>query len=181
MNLINKEDAVFVAIDFQERLMPAMFDWENLQQTVVKLTKGIKVLDIPIIVTQQYTKGLGTTVAPIAEALGEFKAIEKNTFSAAAQPDFVQALTQTGKKSIILCGIEAHICVQQTALDLIESGYQIFVAADCIRSRKEMDNSISQNRMTAAGAVITTYESILYELLKGAKAEGFKAISAIVK
>lgn len=181
MNLIKQDDAVLAAIDFQTKLMPAMADRERLEAAVVKLIKGLKVLDVPAIVTQQYTKGLGPTIPSVAEALGEYEPIDKTAFSAMEEPDFVKALEQSGKKSVILIGIEAHICVQQTALQLIDSGYSVYVIQDCIASRKESDNLCSQQRMAAAGAVITTYESILYELLKGAKADGFKAISAIIK
>lgn len=179
--MINREDAVLVAIDFQEKLMPAMSDPERLSETVVKLAKGICALEIPVLVTQQYTKGLGPTVAPVAEALGDFEPIDKTSFSAMGEPAFVQALTDAGRKTVILMGIEAHICVQQTAIELIERGYDVYVIQDCIASRKESDNLCSQKRMAAAGAVITTYESVLYELLRGAKADGFKAVSAIVK
>ena len=181
MSMIKRDDAVLVAIDFQEKLMPAMADPGILESTVVKLAKGVKALDIPVIVTQQYTKGLGETVKPIADALGDYEPIDKMTFSAFGQPDFVQALEASKKKTVILIGIESHICVQQTAIELIDSGYSVFVIQDCIASRKVSDNLCSQQRMAAAGAIITTYESVLYELLRGAKADGFKAISAIVK
>lgn len=181
MSLIKKEDAVLVAIDFQTKLMPAMTDMKNLEETAEKLIKGIRILDIPVLVTQQYTKGLGPTTEKIGNALGEHIPIEKNTFSAMGTPDFVKELEKTGKKSVILIGIEAHICVQQTALQLLEAGYQVYVIQDCIASRKESDSLCSLQRMAVAGAVITTYEAILYELMGGSKAEGFKAISAIVK
>lgn len=181
MSLIKKEDAVLAVIDFQTKLMPAMADMKNLEETAEKLIKGIVILDIPVLVTQQYTKGLGTTTEKIGNALGEYTPIEKNTFSAMGTPEFVKELEKTGKKSVILIGIEAHICVQQTALQLLEAGYQVYVIEDCIDSRKVSDRLCSQQRMAAAGAVITTYEAVLYELMGGAKAEGFKAISAIVK
>lgn len=181
MSMIQRDDAVLVAVDFQTKLMPAMADPQTLEETVVRLAKGAKALKIPVIVTQQYTKGLGPTTAPIAEALGDFEPVEKLTFSAMGEPAFLRALEASGRKSVILIGIEAHICVQQTALELMEKGYSVYVIQDCIASRKESDYLCSQKRMAAAGAVITTYEAVLYELLRGAKAEGFKAVSAIVK
>ena len=179
--MIRRDDAVLVAVDFQTKLMPAMADPQTLEETVVRLAKGAKALKIPVIVTQQYTKGLGPTTAPIAEALGDFEPVEKLTFSAMGEPAFLRALEASGRKSVILIGIEAHICVQQTALELMEKGYSVYVIQDCVASRKESDYLCSQKRMAAAGAVITTYEAVLYELLRGAKAEGFKAVSAIVK
>ena len=181
MSLIKKEDAVLVAIDLQTKLLPAMADARNLQETVVKLAEGLRILNIPVLVTQQYTKGLGPTVPEVAEALGAFSPIEKITFSAMGEPDFTRALAETGKKTVILIGIETHICVQQTALQLAEAGYKVYVIQDCVASRKEQDNLCSQQRMAADGITVTTYESILYELMGGAKADGFKAISAIVK
>lgn len=181
MSRICKEDALLVAIDVQEKLLPAMNRSEELERQTVKLIKGMRILGIPVFVTQQYTKGLGATTAPVAEALGEFSSIEKLTFSAMAEPEFERAICDTQRKTVILCGIESHICVLQTALDLLEQGYHVFVVQDCIGSRKDSDNLCSQARMTAAGATMTTYESVLYEIMKGAKAEGFKAISAIVK
>lgn len=186
-----KEDAVLVGIDFQEKLMPAIYNNEELQDTVVKLIKGCRILGVPIIMTQQYTKGLGETVTAVASALnedlgdipgtGEFQIIEKTSFSAVGEPTFVQALDKLCKKTIIIAGIEAHICVQQTVIDLLDKGYTVFVVNDCISSRKIKDTEIAQRRMNDAGAVCTSYESILFELLKGSKEPGFKQISALVK
>ena len=181
MSLIKKEDAVLAVIDLQTKLLPAMANPEPLQETVVKLIKGIRVLGVPVLVTQQYTKGLGPTVPTVAEVLGSFSPIEKMTFSAMGEPDFARALAETNRKTVILIGIETHICVQQTALQMAEDGYNVYIIRDCVASRKEEDNLCSQQRMAAAGIVVTTYESVLYELMRGAKADGFKAISAIVK
>jgi len=186
-----KEDAVLVGIDFQERLMPAMKNKTELQESVVKLVKGCRILGVPVIMTQQYTKGLGETVPAIASALSEdlgeipesegVQIIEKTSFSAMGEPAFVQALDKLCKKTIIIAGIEAHVCVQQTVLDLLAKGYTVFVANNCISSRNNEDKKYSQRRMGDAGAIGTTYESILFELLKGSKEPGFKQISALVK
>lgn len=181
MSLIKREDAVLAAIDFQTKLMPAMVDPDTLEASAIRLAKGMQALEIPVLVTQQYTKGLGPTIETISDALGDYEPIEKLTFSAAAEPAFMDALQKLGKKTVILMGIEAHICVQQTALQLLEGGYNVYVIQDCIASRKEQDNLCAQNRMAAAGAVITTGEAVLYEILGGARADGFKAVSALVK
>lgn len=181
MNRICNEDALLVVIDIQEKLLPAMNCSKELEEQTVKLIEGMRILGIPIFVTQQYTKGLGTTTGPVAEALGKFSSIEKLTFSAMAEPEFERALRDAQRKTVILCGIESHICVLQTALDLLEQGYHVFVVQDCIGSRRDSDNLCSQARMTAEGAIMTTCESVLYEIMKGAKAEGFKAVSAIIK
>lgn len=178
---INRDDAVLVMIDFQERLMPAMKDREELLCSVVKLVRGIRVLDVPVIVTQQYTKGLGGTVSPIADALGMFSPIEKTDFSAAAELDFLEALNTTGKTTVILCGIEAHVCVAQTALILLELGYDVFLVEDGVSSRTKHDKKTAVNRMVQAGARPVTVEAVLFELLGTAKATEFKEISGIVK
>lgn len=161
--------------------MPAMSDKEKLEDKTIRLCKGMNVLGIPVIVTQQYTKGIGPTIDSISEAIGAFEAIDKTTFSCMRNDEFKEQLKAADKKDIVVCGIEAHICVQQTVLQLMEEGYNVYVAADCISSRSPEDKMWSIARMGEAGAVITSYEAILYEILEGSKEEGFKAISAIVK
>lgn len=181
MSLLTREDTAFVAIDFQEKLMPAMSGMEELEDKSVRLIKGMKALGIPTIVTQQYTKGLGETIPSIADALGDFEHVEKNTFGCMANEEFASKIKELGRKDIVVCGIEAHICVQQTVLQLMEEGYNVYLPADCVSSRSENDKLWSITRMGEAGAVITTYEAVLYEILRDSKAEGFKEISAIVK
>jgi len=188
---LKKEDAVLVGIDFQERLMPAMKNNVELETLAVKLVRGCRILGVPTIITQQYTKGLGPTVSAIASALtekideelgdSELLPVEKTSFSAMGEPAFVEALEKLGRKTVIIAGIEAHVCVQQTVIDLLEKGYTVFVANDCISSRSNTDKKYSQRRMGDAGAVGTTCESILFELCGGAKEPGFKQISALVK
>ncbi|MDD3349863.1 MAG: hydrolase [Eubacteriales bacterium] len=178
---IKKEDALLVVIDFQERLLPAMKDHDDLEKTVEKLIKGCEILGVPKLVTQQYTKGLGATVPCLAEALGDFEPIEKTAFSAMGEPVFAEAIKNSGRKTIILSGIEAHVCVQQTALDLLEEGYSVFLASDCVSSRSKNDLKYAILRMADSGAVRTTCESILFELCGGAREAGFKEISALVK
>lgn len=188
---LKKEDTVLVGIDFQERLMPAMKGNEELEAAAVKLVKGCRILGVPAVMTQQYTKGLGPTVPAIAAALtepigedtaeAEFVPVEKTSFSAMGEPVFVETLEKLGRKTVIIAGIEAHVCVQQTVIDLLEKGYTVFVANDCISSRSNTDKKYAQRRMGDAGAVGSTFESILFELLGGAKEPGFKQISALVK
>lgn len=181
---IRRDEAVLVAIDFQEKLVPAMRHAEKLTAAMVKLASGLRVLGVPCIVTQQYTKGLGETVPEIREALGEFEPVDKKSFSACANEEFAEKLVSyaaEGRKTIILAGIETHICLEQTALDLMQQGYDVFVAGDCVDSRDSQNRKLSLRRLEQAGAIITCGESILYELLGSAAAPEFKAISAIVK
>ncbi len=178
---LEREDSALVVIDFQEKLMPAIKSIEEIEKTVVKLIKGCRILNIPIIVTQQYSKGLGETVSSIKETMGEASPVEKTSFSCMGEPTFIQELEKTKKKSVIIVGIEAHVCVLQTVLDLLESGYKVFVVQDGIGSRNNNDKKYAGRRMTQSGAIGTTYESVLFELCKNAKTEGFKEISKIVK
>lgn len=178
---IDREDAVLVLIDFQERIMPAMKNRDNLEEKTLKLIKGCGILGVPTLITQQYTKGLGPTIKNLHQALGDFEPIEKTSFSAMGEPAFEEALKNTGRKTVILAGIEAHVCVQQTALDLIEKGYEVYLVVDCVSSRTNNDKKYAQRRVAEAGALGTTCEAVLFELLGGAKEKGFKEISALVK
>lgn len=178
---IKKENTILTAIDFQEKLLPAMFEADKVEAAAVKLAAGLDVLGVPKLVTTQYAKGLGATVAPVAEALGDFEPIDKSSFSAWKNEEYKSALEESGRRTVILVGIETHICVEQTALDLLENGYTVFVPADCVQSRNPINKELSLRRMEAAGVVITCWESILYELLGSSRAAEFKAISAIVK
>lgn len=187
---LKKEDAVFVGIDFQERIMPAMKNQDELEACAVKLIKGCRMMNVPILMTQQYTKGLGATTAPIIEAItmplddipaAEFLPVEKTSFSAMGEPTFVQRLKELGRKTVIIGGIESHVCVQQTVLDLLAEGYHVFLVNDCISSRSNTDKKYAQRRMSDAGAIGTTYESVVFELCGGAKEPGFKQISKLVK
>ena len=181
MTLINREDTIFIAIDYQEKLMPVMSGKEDMENKVCRLAEGMKALGIPHIVTQQYTRGIGETIPSVAEALGEFEPIDKTSFSCMNNEEFVRQLKDSGKKTAVVCGIEAHICLQQTVLQLLDEGYTVYVPTDCVSSRSATDKLWSLNRMGEAGAVMTTYEAVLYELLRDAKAPEFKAISKIVK
>ncbi len=179
--MIKIDDTVAVFIDFQEKLMPAMSHREELEDKVIRLAEGLKVLGIPKIVTQQYTKGIGETVPGIAEAIGPFEHVEKTCFGCMNKVDFVNKLELEGRKNVIVCGIETHICVQQTVLQLLEENYNVVVPVDCCSSRSRNDYLWATERMGNAGAIITTYEAVLYELLRDSRAEGFKEISQIVK
>ncbi|MCQ2551326.1 MAG: hydrolase [Clostridia bacterium] len=176
-----REDGILVCIDYQEKLMPAMAHQDELIENTAKLIQGIKALDMPIVVTTQYAKGLGETVPKIKEALGEFNAIDKHTFSCVRNEQFMETLESYDRGSVIITGAEAHICVMQTAIDLVREGFEVYVVVDCIDSRKDLDKEISLRRMEEEGVLLATTESVLYEALLGAKEPGFKEISGIVK
>lgn len=174
---IEKEHAIAVVVDYQEKLVPVMKDKDELIANTKILLKGLKALDVPLVVTQQYTKGLGMTIEPIVEAIGTKEYIDKISFTAF---DAVKDVV-TGKKYVIVCGIESHICVLQTVIDLKAAGYVPVLVADCISSRKEEDKQIAIQRARQEGAIVTTYESLLFELLKVAGTETSKMIQRLIR
>ncbi len=178
---ISKHNSVAVVVDVQERLFPHIHEHQQLEKNLITLISGLKILDIPLIVTQQYTKGLGKTIPSVAKALGKYDPLEKLTFSCCADPDFMDTLSDLGKNQIILMGIETHVCVLQTAIDLLQRGYQPVIIEDCVSSRKLNDKQVAIERMRHHGMIISTYESILLELCLVAGTEQFKAISTLIK
>lgn len=178
--MITSEKTIAVAIDYQSHIVPAMYEKEKLLASSVKLLKGLRTLDIPIYLTQQYTKGLGETVDEIREAAGTEKYIEKLRFG--AYEDLESVITGPDQTPyVIVCGIEAHVCVLQTVLGLKEAGYSPVLVADCISSRKPFDRDIAIMRARDLGAIISTMEALLFELLKVAGNNKFKEISRLVK
>ncbi len=178
---INPNHAVCLVIDFQERLYPAIFENEKLSRNVPILLEGMKLLGVPLVVTEQYVKGLGPTVPEISTCLDGVERIEKSSFSCCDEPKFNMELASSGRDHVIVCGIESHVCVLQTVIDLKNSGYHPIVVVDCVSSRKESDKQIALERMKQSGVILTTYESILFELLRHSGGETFKGISKLVK
>ena len=178
---ILKQNAILIVIDFQERLFPAIDGNEKLLKNVPRLIEGMKALDVPVIVTEQYVKGLGPTVPEIAAAIEGIERIEKSSFSCCDEPRFMMELASTGNDWVIVCGIESHVCVLQTVIDLQENGYHPVVVEDCISSRNPNDKLMAVERMRKEGVIITTYEAILFELLRYSGGDTFKAISRLVK
>jgi len=178
---ILKEDSAAVIVDIQERLLPHIHAGDIILSNCLKLIEGLKILSIPALITQQYTKGLGPTVPSIINLFPEFRYVEKVSFSCCGEPAFEKEIEQLNKNNIILCGIETHVCVLQTCLDLLASGNRLVIVEDCISSRKANDKIVAIERMRQEGAIITTYESLLFELTRSAGNDIFKSISAIVK
>ena len=175
------DETIAVVIDIQERLLPHIHEGDRILKNCVKLIEGMKIIGIPLIVTQQYTKGLGPTVQPVSALFPDFKPVEKISFSCCDEPSFMEEAVRTGGKNFIICGIEAHVCVLQTCLDLLAAGMVPVVVEDCVSSRKEDDKRIAVDRLRQEGAVITTLESILFELTRAAGTPVFKTISGLVK
>jgi nicotinamidase-related amidase len=175
------ENTACLVIDMQKNLFPHMYNHHKLEKNCKILLSGMSLLNIPIVVTEQYRKGLGPTLKQISKKITDFDPIEKISFSCCHNDTFRKRLSDTGKRMIIICGIEAHVCVLQTTIDLIELGYQPLVIDDCISSRKKSDKRIALKRMDQERALITGYESVLFELCKKAGTEEFKALLKLVK
>ncbi len=178
---INRENTVGLVIDMQERLLPAMEEHETLLSNCQTLIKGLQELRVPLIATQQYTRGLGETVEPIRSLINDFKAIEKKDFSCCDESSFAEELERIGATNVVICGIESHVCVLQTAIDLKEAGLNPVVVMDCVSSRSYDNVDIAAERFRYEGIMMTSYESILFELTRTASAPEFKAISNLVK
>ena len=178
---IPRNNAIGVIIDMQSVLYPFIHEHEQLTSNAEILISGLKILDVPLILTQQYTKGLGETIDPLKEAAGNLKHIEKTSFSCCDEPMFNEVLAVTAKKFVIILGIESHVCVMQTVVDLNERGYVPVLVEDCVASRTPNDKAIAVERMRAEGAIITSFESLLFELLQYSGTDTFKQISKLVK
>ncbi len=178
---ILKEDCLGLTIDIQEKLFPLMYGNEAMLSHTQILIQGLTALGVEQILTEQYPQGLGETVYSIGELLEESELIDKTTFSCCGAPDFEQFVKASGKKYIIISGIETHVCVLQTALDLLAWGLIPVIVADCTSSRKLNNKEIALQRLAKEGAIITTYESILLELCKDSRSAEFKEISKLIK
>ena len=170
-----------VVVDLQQRLLPVMVEPERLVQNAVRLLKGAAVLGLPVFSTEQNPKGLGPTVPEVAAAIPGFTPMEKLAFSACGAAGFVSALKARKVTEILLCGIEAHVCVAQSCFDLLDEGFNVFVAADAISSRTTQNCRIGLERMRDARAVIVSTEMALFELLGQAGTEEFKQVLGLVK
>ncbi|MDR2156389.1 MAG: isochorismatase family protein [Clostridiales Family XIII bacterium] len=188
---LNARDAALIVVDMQERLLPSIENAEAVVKACGTLIKGCRILDVPILFTQQYTKGLGGTIPDIvraaaaetpedADAAG-LPFIDKTSFSVMGEPAFQKQWGALGKRAAILCGIEAHVCVLQSLLDLLDGGHDVFLASDAVSSRHGKDCACALQRAAGAGAVPATVESLLFELAGNARHPRFKEISRLVK
>jgi nicotinamidase-related amidase len=178
---ITPAQAGLVVVDIQERLLPAMHERERVLQNALRLVKGAAILHLPVLVTEQYPKGIGRTISELAGAVPEFAPLEKTAFSCCGAQSFLPSLASRKVRDVILCGIEAHVCVCQTALDLLDQDFDVFVVADAISSRTQENCRTAIERMRDAGAVIVSTEMILFELLEEAGTDQFKQILELIK
>ena len=178
---IRDDNSIGLIVDIQARLLPHMVEPDRVVAATVTLIRGLRTLGIPVFFTEQYPKGLGSTVEGVAAEFAGEEPIIKASFSCCDDNPFRDRLAQSGKKSVILAGIEAHVCMLQTAIDLVDQGYQPVIVADATSSRSTFDRDIAFERMRQEGARISTVESILFELTRVSGTPRFKEISRLIK
>lgn len=179
---LDAESAVLVVIDIQERLVPAMPQeiYLRLRDTVEMLVSGAELLGVPVVTTEQYPKGIGHTVPELANAC-KSTVIEKVSFGCCGEPNFLAVLKDLGRSQVIITGMEAHVCVYQTVLGLLEDGYHVHLVRDAICSRNKTDFLAGVDSAARSGAVVTTAETVLFQMLQKSTHEQFRAVSKLVK
>jgi len=184
MSRLHRPDALLLVIDVQEKLMPAIDRAGEVEANIERLVRGCRILDVPALLTEQYVKGLGGTVPRVRRAFeetGGYAPVEKMCFSAKGEGEFVAALRGLRKKQVLVCGIEAHVCVYQTVGDLLAAGYDVTVIADAVSSRTAENRAIALQRMAGDGAKLSSTEMALFELLGVSGTEEFVQILKLVK
>ncbi len=178
--MLKNDNTVLVFIDVQGRLAERVAGSEALFDNLRRLLLGMNALNVPVIVTEQIPEKLGPTRAEFQEFITE-SPIAKSSFSCCSEPAFFQTLEKTGRKQMILCGIETHVCIYQTAMELLTDGYEVSVVTDAVSSRNPANKTLALRRMEAEGIKLTGTEMLLFELLGNAKDPAFKSILQIVK
>lgn len=179
--MLNGETTQLVVIDIQEKLFQAIHERDFLLRQLRQMLQGARELGLPIVWAEQYPEGLGPTVPAIAELLTGLKPIAKRTFSCCAHPPLLETIVSTGRKQALLVGIETHVCVYQTAIDLLSRGMEVQIVADCVSSRTPLNHQLGLTRVQQAGGHITSAEMALFELLRTAEGPHFKPISKMVR
>lgn len=180
-NMLDRKESLLLIIDVQERLVSAL-DKDIVVKRTATMAQAAKIMEIPTIVTEQYSKGLGPTVSQVKSSLAKnTPIIEKSAFSAVKEKGFLDVLKSFNKKQIVICGIETHVCVHQTASDLIEEGYEVYIAKDACASRGKYEFKQGIERMQANGANISCMEIVLFEWLRSSKNPYFKEVQALIK
>lgn len=182
MPRIRADDAVLLLVDMQERLQPQIADDARLRRKAAALCAGLQALGVPVVVTEQYPKGLGATVPELAEAVkAAGGALAKTSFSCLADAGVRARLETLGRSTVLVAGVEAHICVLQTALDLQETGRRVLVVEDAVGSRHADDKAAGLARLRLAGVEPTTVEMALFEIMGDSRHPRFKDVQALVK
>lgn len=178
-DLMSRDDTALLVIDVQDRLLPAISGRDHIVWNIRRLIDGAQVLGLDVAATEQYPKGLGATAPILAERLGEIPS--KLMFSCRECEEIFTKFSKNGRHKVLVCGIESHVCVQQTVLDLMGEGFRVYVAVDAVGSRHELDYQTALRRMETAGATLTTTEAALFEWCEVAGTAEFKQISRLVR
>ena len=181
-NILELSRSAFLIIDMQEAFRANISDFDRYANRIAIAARGAQLLNVPIIVTEQYPKGLGHTASEIRQVLpSTIDIIEKTTFSSCGAQQFQARLERGRRNQILVAGIEAHICVNQTVHDLLASGFQVHLLTDCIASRNETDRMAAFQKMHSSGAIASSVEMALFELMRDSMHEQFKAIQGLIK
>ncbi|MBU1063873.1 hydrolase [bacterium] len=178
---LNSDKSVLLIIDVQEKLLPVMSEVSRLMTSMTKLVRGIQLLEIPIILTEQYSRGLGATVSEIRELIPDIRPVEKRSFSCCFNENFMSVLDKLNRKQILVSGIETHVCVYQTCIDLLEKGYAVFLMVDAVSSRKQDDKDLAIRVLEKEGVQLRSVEMALFELIQTSQHVKFKELSTIIK
>lgn len=180
-SLLDSPNSVLCVVDIQERLMPAMYNQTTILRGSAALVQAAKLLDVPVLVTEQYPRGLGHTVPEMQAVIEGLPVFEKTTFSCFGSMEFDLALKNTARNTLVLCGIESHVCVLQTALDAFNAVDRVVVVADAVGSRAEANHELALKRLRHAGVEVVSVEMTLMEWLRDAKHPKFKEVQALIK
>lgn len=180
--LLNPKHSVLLVVDLQEKFAQAIPTFGQIQHRVKNLLKACGILQIPVVVSEQYPKGLGHTTDSLQQCFpSETVVFEKSSFGCGGDTNITEHLSKLGRKQIILCGIETHVCVSQTAHQLLDAGYEVHLIQDAVDSRKDSDRELAITKMQQSGVIPSSVETALFELLQDASHPDFKAVQALVK
>ena len=179
--MLNLDNTVLVIVDVQGKLATLMHKKDALYKNLAAITAGTKELNLPVLWLEQIPHKLGPTITEVSEQLSGQTPISKSAFSGCGEPEFIKALKDTGRKQVLVVGIEAHICVYQTAVDLHQDGFEVEVVADAVSSRTKQNKMIALDKLGKAGIGITSTEMALFELMKTADAPQFRTIARLIK
>jgi nicotinamidase-related amidase len=179
--MLSPSEALLVVIDVQDRLLPHIHRHEETVQAIRRLIKGCKIVDVPVYATEQYTKGLGPTCRAVMDELDGVDMMEKLTFSCWQHDPFREAVAAACRRQILLCGIESHVCVFQTALEMNDEGYEVYVVGDAVSSRFARNVELALMRFQQEGIRLTSVETAVFEMLKQCATEPFRAWAKVLK
>lgn len=179
--LISRDKSLLLIVDVQEKLVSVMAEPRRVIHNGALLMRAAARLGVPVVVSEQYPKGIGPTIFDLREYMPAEGAVEKLHFSCAQEPEILRRLTDSGRRQVVIAGIEAHVCVLQTALDLLERGFEVFVVVDACSSRRPENEALARERLAQAGVSLAATESVLFEWLGEAGTPEFKELMPLIK